>query len=88
MVAKPGLMLTHLAGKHKLSGLSISIVNFDVPATHFLPGAESSSPSVIHDLDNPLQLYKKQRPVAWRKSARIMAFKESINTIYHGRKNA
>jgi hypothetical protein len=77
-----------LGGKHKLSGLSISIVNFDVPATNFLPGAESSSPSVIHDLDNPLQLYKNQRPLAWRKSARIMAFKESINTIYHGRKNA
>jgi len=88
MVAKPGLMLTHLDGKYKLSGLSISIVNFDVPATNFLPGAESSSPSVIHDLDNPLQLYKNQRSLAWRKSARIMAFKESINTIYHGRKNA
>ena len=88
MVAKPGLMITHLGGKHKLSGLDINIVNFDIPAANFLPGAESSSPSVIHDLDNPLQLYKKQRPVAWRKSARIMAFKESINTIYHGRKNA
>jgi hypothetical protein len=88
MVAKPGLMITHLIGKHKLSGLSINIVNFDVPTTNFLPGAESSSPSVIQDLDNPLQLYKNQRPVAWPKSASIMAFKESINTIYHGRKNA
>jgi hypothetical protein len=65
MVAKRGLMITHLDGKHKLSGLSVNIVNFCIPTTHFLPGAESSIPSVIHNLDNMLDLYKNQKLVAW-----------------------
>lgn len=68
MVAKPRFMITHLGGKHKLSGLSVNIAIFDIPATNFLPGAVSSVPSVVHDPDNVLQLFKNQRLIAWAKT--------------------
>jgi hypothetical protein len=58
-VAKPGLMITPLCGKQKLSGLSgfeFKTANFDIPATKFLPEGKNSIPQVIHGLDNRLKL--------------------------------
>jgi len=59
VVAKPGLMITPLCGKHKLlgfRGLEFKIADFDIPAAKFLPEGENSIPPVIHDLDNVLKL--------------------------------
>ncbi|MEJ2098523.1 MAG: hypothetical protein P8X68_00940 [Desulfobacterales bacterium] len=67
-VAKPGLMITPLCGKHKLlgfRGLEFKRVDFDIPATKFLPEGEKSIPLVIYDLDNRLKLGKNQKLVAW-----------------------
>ncbi len=57
-VAKLGLMITHLDGKQKmlaLSGFEFKI-NPDIPARNFLPEGENSIPSVVHDLNNRLNL--------------------------------
>ena len=57
-VAKTGLMLTHLGGKQDalaFSGFEFKM-NPDIPARNFLPEGEYSIPTVVHDLNNMLNL--------------------------------
>jgi len=57
-VAKLGLMITPLGGKQDalaLNGFEIRI-NPDIPARNFLPEGENSIPTVVHDLNNMLNL--------------------------------
>ena len=58
MVAKQGLMLTHLGGKQDalaLSGFEFKM-NPDIPARNFLPEGENSIPTVVQYLNNTLKL--------------------------------
>jgi len=57
-VAKLGFVITHLGGKQEmlaLRGFEFKI-NPDIPASNFLPEGENSIPSVVHDLNNMLNL--------------------------------
>ena len=63
MVAKLGLMLTHLGGKQKNSALH----GFefwkdpDIPARNFLPEGENSIPSTFQFQNNQLNLLEKKK---------------------------
>jgi len=67
MVAKLGLMITHLGGKQEV--LSLRGFEFkgdpDIPARNFLPESENSNPPVVQDQNNHLNLYENQKLVAW-----------------------
>ena len=67
MVAKPGLMITHLGRKHEVLGLREFEfkMHLDIPASKFLPEGESSISSVVHDLNNVIKLLENQKLVAW-----------------------
>ena len=67
MVAKLGLMITHLGGKQKvytLRGFEFKR-GPDIPASNFLPEGENSIPSVVQDQNNQLKLYENQKLIAW-----------------------
>jgi hypothetical protein len=58
MVAKLGLMITHLGGtqeKLALSGFGFKS-DPDIPALNLLPESENSIPSVVQDQNNRLNL--------------------------------
>ena len=58
MVAKQGLMLTHLGGRQEVPALRGFEFKRDpdIPARNFLPEGENSIPTVVHDLNNMLNL--------------------------------
>ena len=66
MVAKQGLMITHLGGRQEV--LALRGFEFksdpDIPARNFLPEGEASIPSLVQDQDNKLNLYENQKLVA------------------------
>jgi len=67
MVAKLGLMITHLSGKQEvyaLRGFEFKRAP-DIPVSNFLPEGENSIPSVVQDQNNQLKLYENQKLVAW-----------------------
>jgi hypothetical protein len=56
-------MITHLGRKQEvlaLSGFEFRM-NLDIPASKFLPEGENSIPSVVHDLNNRLNLEENQK---------------------------
>ena len=63
MVAKRGLMLTHLGGKQEVLALRGFEFKWDpdFPASKFLPEGETSIPSVVQDQNNRLNLSENQK---------------------------
>jgi hypothetical protein len=66
MVAKQGLMITHLGGRQEVFALRGFEFRRDpeIPARNFLPEGEASIPSLVQDQDNKLNLYEHQKLVA------------------------
>jgi hypothetical protein len=57
MVAKRGLMITHLGGTQaKLALKGLKFRDPDIPALDLLPESENSIPSVVQDKNNRLNL--------------------------------
>jgi hypothetical protein len=55
MVAKTGLMITHLGGKQEALVLrGFELKKRQTPASKFLPEGESCIPSVVQDRNNQL----------------------------------
>jgi hypothetical protein len=67
MVAKIGLMITHLGRKQKV--LALSGFEFrrdpDIPASNFLPEGDNSIPSVVQYQNNRLNLLEHKKLVDW-----------------------
>jgi hypothetical protein len=57
MVAKRGLMITHLGGTQETLALKgLEFRDPDIPALNLLPESENSIPSVVQDQNNRLNL--------------------------------
>jgi hypothetical protein len=67
MVAKMGLMITHLGGtqeKLALKGLEFKR-DPDIPALNLLPETENGIPSAVQDQNNRLNLKENEKRLAY-----------------------